>query len=100
MLKQLAMAAWGGDSCNSSLKMLQATFNDYNVSSYPIISSIEAMSCEVFVAHQWIYVKCVSIIVYVYSFFIGQKHYPPQMSTYVFLRILTFPSSIPQFTKK
>ncbi len=48
------MAAWGGDSCNSSLKMLQPTLNDYNESSYTITSSIEAKSCEVFVAHQWI----------------------------------------------
>ncbi len=64
------MAAWSGDSCNSLLKMLQATLNDYNESSYPIISSIEAMSCEVFVAHQGIYVKCVSVIVYVHKLFL------------------------------
>ncbi len=57
------MAAWGGDSCNSSLKMLQATLKYHNESSYPITSTIEAMSCEVFVAQKWIYVKCASIIV-------------------------------------
>ncbi len=66
------MAAWSGDSCNSLLKMLQATLNDYNESSYPIISSIEAMSCEVFVAHQGIYVKCVSVIVYVHNFLLDK----------------------------
>ncbi len=54
------MAAWGGDSCNSSLKILQPTPYDSNESSYSITSSIEAISCEVFVAHQGIYVKCVS----------------------------------------
>ncbi len=51
----------GGDNCNSSLKMLQPTpYHDSNESSYPTTSSIEAKSCGVFIAHQGIYVKCVS----------------------------------------
>ncbi len=49
------------EDCNSSLKMLQPTpYHDSNESSYPTTSSIEAKSCEVFIAHQGIYVKCVS----------------------------------------
>ncbi len=37
------MTAWGGDSCNRSLKLLQPTpYDDSNESSCPITSSIEA----------------------------------------------------------
>ncbi len=53
--------------------MLKPTLNDYNESSYPITSSIEAKSCKVFVAHQGIYVKCVSIIVYAHNFLLDKK---------------------------
>ncbi len=39
------MAVWGGDSCNSLLKMLQPIpYDDSNESSYPITSSIKAKS--------------------------------------------------------
>ncbi len=69
------MAVLGGDSCNKQfIKMLQPTpYDDSNESSYPITSSIEAKSCEVFVAHQGIYVKCVSIIVYVHVFLLDKN---------------------------
>ncbi len=67
------MAVWVGGSCNRSLKMLQPTPSDSNEFSYPIPSSIEAKSCEVFVAHQGIYVKCVSIIVYANIFLLDKN---------------------------
>ncbi len=67
------MAAGAGDRCNSSLKMLQSTpHDDFNESRYPITSSIEAKSCEVFIAHQRIYVKYVSIIVYAHNFLLDK----------------------------
>ncbi len=68
------MAAGAGDRCNSSLKMLQSTpHDDFNESRYPITSSIETKSCEVFIAHQGIYVKYVSIIIYAHNFLLDKN---------------------------
>ncbi len=71
MLKQLAMLWLLGVGivvtvyCYNQLLMITM--------SPAITSSIEAKSCEVFIAHRGIYVKCVSIIVYAHNFLLDKN---------------------------